>query len=86
MNVGVRPLVKGTRMNRVTALDSRRVLLLSSCLLVMMFSWGPSGDAVPGLLALLMAALLTWAALFRSTFVISIAYDGRSGVSSRFCC
>ena len=69
MNVGVRPLVKGTRMKRVTALDSRRVLLLSSCLLVMMFSWGPSGNTVPGLVALLVAALLTWAALFRSTFV-----------------
>ena len=68
MNVDVRPTLKSTRSKGLTASNTPRVLLLSSCLLVMMFSWGPLGNT-PKLAALLMAALLTGVALFKPMIV-----------------
>jgi hypothetical protein len=67
MKLDVQPVVRGTE--RSVASSSQRVLLLSSALIVMLFTRDPGGASAPRVGALLVAVAATGVALFRPLFV-----------------
>lgn len=69
MSVDLRSALKGAGPHRKAEGNSPRVLLLSSCFLVMMFSWGSTGTTAPRLVALIAAAGLTGVALLSPRIV-----------------